>query len=480
MAIEILIVDDEDMIRWTLRDFLETEGYKVYEFPRGKDFLSFFRERGGDIVFLDIRLPDVFGLDVLSEIQSIDSSVQVVIMTAFGDVETAVTAMKHGACDYISKPYDLAEINHLIKKIIDTSLLKNQLTLLKEKIGENFNEILGDHPKMRTVREHISLASQSDSTTILIRGESGTGKELVARQIHLQSNRRSKPFIDVNAASVSETLLESELFGHERGAFTDALHQKKGLFELAHEGTLFLDEIGDLSPHLQAKLLRVLQERRFRRVGGSSDINVDVRIITATNADLEISMEKGVWRRDLFYRLNVFSIFLPPLREHPEDIMLLAKFFLEKFRREFSKEIRGFYKDSSDLLQAYFYPGNVRELKNLIERATILETGNQISVSSLPEELRTQRKNQVKFSPVIEKPWEKPGFKIRDYVNSLEKQILVDVLNLAGWKKNNAARMLGLTRYALRHHLQKHGLENNPEEKGDLSTLVKNRGGFPP
>jgi DNA-binding NtrC family response regulator len=410
---------------------------------------------------LDVRLPDSNGLDLLLEVTRLDPDAIVVIMTAFGDVETAVSAMKRGAFAYLSKPYSLEEVSLLVSKIVQANLLKSQLNHYQERLENQFSRILGDDQKMRQLREHIQMAAKTDRTTVLIRGESGTGKELVARQIHFQSARSDKPFIDVNAAAVSSTLLESELFGHEKGAFTDAQRQKKGLFELANGGTLFLDEIGDLDPSLQVKLLRVLQERKFRRVGGTSDIHVDVRIISATNANLEDAIEEGRLRQDLFYRLNVFTIGLPPLRERKDDIMLLAKYFLEEFRKEFSKEISGFREDTCQILERYAFPGNVRELRNIVERATLLETSNQIRPSSLPEELKKAAElDIVSYNPDEKKPWQLPGFNFKDYIDSVEKKIVSEVMTEAEGKKSKAAEMLGLTRFALRHQLKKHDLDS--------------------
>ncbi|GAB4277994.1 MAG: sigma-54 dependent transcriptional regulator [Candidatus Rifleibacteriota bacterium] len=461
MAIDILVVDDEEMIRWTLKEALDSEGYNVKTFENGREFLSYFNANGGDIVLLDVRLPDSNGLDLLLEVTRLDPDAIVVIMTAFGDVETAVSAMKRGAYDYISKPYSLEEVSLMIKKIVQANLLKSQLHHYQERLENQFSRILGENQKMRQLREHIQMAAKTDRTTVLIRGESGTGKELVARQIHFQSARADKPFIDVNAAAVSSTLLESELFGHEKGAFTDAQRQKKGLFELANGGTLFLDEIGDLDPSLQVKLLRVLQERKFRRVGGTSDIHVDVRIISATNADLERAIEEGKLRQDLFYRLNVFTISLPPLRERRDDIMLLAKYFLEEFRKEFSKDISGFREDTCRILESYNFPGNVRELRNIIERATLLETTNQIRPAVLPEELKKAAEvDCIARNPAEKRPWQLPGFNFKDYIDSVEKQIVMEVMKEAEGKKSKAAEMLGLTRFALRHQLKKHNLES--------------------
>ncbi len=494
MSVNISIVDDEEIIQWTLKEAMEKEGYNVETFENGKNFLEFFKEHGADIVFLDVRLPDSNGLDLLPEITRIDPETIVVVMTAHGDVETAVTAMKNGAYDYLSKPYSIEEVNLLIKKIIQTNLVKSQLQHYQERLESHFSQILGENYSIKILREHIAMAAKTDHTTVLIRGESGTGKELVARQIHFQSGRANRPFIDVNAAAVSGTLLESELFGHEKGAFTDAQKQKKGLFELANGGTLFLDEIGDLDASLQVKLLRVLQERKFRRVGGTTDIHVDVRIISATNANLEQKMKEGSLRKDLFYRLNVFTINLTPLRERRDDVVLLAKSFLDEYRKEFSKEnITGFSEDALKLMQAYDYPGNVRELRNIIERAVLLETSNLIRSASLPDELKKNiesvefksdeessktksnekavtkdetdevvkvQEQKVDFKLLgDDKPWHKPGFNFKDYIDSVEKHIVEEVLKETGGKKTKAAELLGLTRFALRHQMKKHGMD---------------------
>ena len=496
MSVNIAIVDDEEIIQWTLKEALENEGYNIKTFENGKNFLEFFKEHGADIVFLDVRLPDSNGLDLLPEITRIEPETIVVVMTAHGDVETAVSAMKNGAYDYLAKPYSIEEVKLLIKKIIQTNLVKSQLQHYQERLESHFSQILGENYSIKILREHIAMAAKTDHTTVLIRGESGTGKELVARQIHFQSGRANRPFIDVNAAAVSGTLLESELFGHEKGAFTDAQKQKKGLFELANGGTLFLDEIGDLDASLQVKLLRVLQERKFRRVGGTTDIHVDVRIISATNANLEQKMKEGSLRKDLFYRLNVFTINLTPLRERRDDVVLLAKSFLDEYRKEFSKEhITGFSEDALKLMQAYDYPGNVRELRNIIERAVLLETTNLIRSASLPDELKknmesvefktddvpdksklvekavpkeepstvTQNKAQSDDFKVLgeEKPWHKAGFNFKDYIDSVEKHIVEEVLKETGGKKNKAAEILGLTRFALRHQLKKHGMDSD-------------------
>ena len=494
MSVNIAIVDDEEIIQWTLKEALEKEGYNIKTFENGKNFLEFFKEHGADIVFLDVRLPDSNGLDLLPEISRIEPETIVVVMTAHGDVETAVSAMKNGAYDYLAKPYSIEEVKLLIKKIIQTNLVKSQLQHYQERLESHFSQILGENYSIKILREHIAMAAKTDHTTVLIRGESGTGKELVARQIHFQSGRANRPFIDVNAAAVSGTLLESELFGHEKGAFTDAQKQKKGLFELANGGTLFLDEIGDLDASLQVKLLRVLQERKFRRVGGTTDIHVDVRIISATNANLEQKMKEGSLRKDLFYRLNVFTINLTPLRERRDDVVLLAKSFLDEYRKEFSKEhITGFSEDALKLMQAYDYPGNVRELRNIIERAVLLETTNLIRSASLPDELKKnmesvefktdeaadKSKSVEKAVPKEEsatsahtnaqgddfkilgeeKPWHKAGFNFKDYIDSVEKHIVEEVLKETDGKKTKAAEILGLTRFALRHQLKKHGMD---------------------
>lgn len=462
MTVKILIVDDEEMIRWTLKEGLECEGYEVKDFKDGRSFLEHFKRFGADIVFLDVRLPDSNGLDLLLEANKLEPEAIIIIMTAYGDVETAVTAMKRGAYDYLPKPYNLVEVNLMVHKIIQANIVKSQLHHFQERFETQFSRIIGDNQKMKSLREEISIAAKADKTTVLIRGESGTGKELVARQIHFQSNRADKPFIDVNAAAVSGSLLESELFGHEKGAFTDAQKQKKGLFELANSGTLFLDEIGDLDMSLQVKLLRVLQERKFRRVGGTSDIHVDVRVISATNADLEKNIEEGRLRADLFYRLNIFSIKIPPLRDRRSDILLLAKNFLDEFRKEFSKDISGFREDTIKIIENYDFPGNVRELRNIIERATLLESSNLIRPASLPEELKIS--SNLKESSLIfndDVPWRSENFSFKEYIDSVEKRIVQEVLKETDNKKSKAAQMLGLTRFALRHQLKKHGIEDD-------------------
>lgn len=462
MTVKILIVDDEEMIRWTLKEGLECEGYEVKDFKDGRSFLEHFKRFGADIVFLDVRLPDSNGLDLLLEANKLEPEAIIIIMTAYGDVETAVTAMKRGAYDYLPKPYNLVEVNLMVHKIIQANIVKSQLHHFQERFETQFSRIIGENQKMKSLREEISIAAKADKTTVLIRGESGTGKELVARQIHFQSNRADKPFIDVNAAAVSGSLLESELFGHEKGAFTDAQKQKKGLFELANSGTLFLDEIGDLDMSLQVKLLRVLQERKFRRVGGTSDIHVDVRVISATNADLEKNIEEGRLRADLFYRLNIFSIKIPPLRERRSDILLLAKNFLDEFRKEFSKDISGFREDTIKIIENYDFPGNVRELRNIIERATLLESSNLIRPASLPEELKIS--SNLKESSLIfndDVPWRSENFSFKEYIDSVEKRIVQEVLKETDNKKSKAAQMLGLTRFALRHQLKKHGIEDD-------------------
>ena len=462
MTVKILIVDDEEMIRWTLKEGLECEGYEVKDFKDGRSFLEHFKRFGADIVFLDVRLPDSNGLDLLLEANKLEPEAIIIIMTAYGDVETAVTAMKRGAYDYLPKPYNLVEVNLMVHKIIQANIVKSQLHHFQERFETQFSRIIGENQKMKSLREEISIAAKADKTTVLIRGESGTGKELVARQIHFQSNRADKPFIDVNAAAVSGSLLESELFGHEKGDFTDAQKQKKGLFELANSGTLFLDEIGDLDMSLQVKLLRVLQERKFRRVGGTSDIHVDVRVISATNADLEKNIEEGRLRADLFYRLNIFSIKIPPLRERRSDILLLAKNFLDEFRKEFSKDISGFREDTIKIIENYDFPGNVRELRNIIERATLLESSNLIRPASLPEELKIS--SNLKESSLIfndDVPWRSENFSFKEYIDSVEKRIVQEVLKETDNKKSKAAQMLGLTRFALRHQLKKHGIEDD-------------------
>ncbi len=370
---QILVVDDEPIMRDFLEETLVRAGYGVVTMPEGKSGLDEIRSSAYDLIISDLKMPGVDGLELLGETRKIQPDAAIVIMTAYATVETAVQALKAGASDYIMKPFTPDEIEHVIRKSLNERRLENEIRYLRSQIEEDFNyqETVGSSPVMVAIYDQIKRISQSRAS-VLIRGESGTGKELIARAIHYGSPRRDKPFIKINCAALTPTLLESELFGHEKGSFTHAINKKIGRFELADEGTLLLDEIGEMDTNLQSKLLRVLQEKEFERVGGTKSIKVDTRIISTTNRDLEKAIEDGRFREDLYFRLNVIPIKIPPLRERKEDIPALVQHFLKKYNLENNKRVENIHHDAMKLLMSHSWPGNVRELENCIERAIVL------------------------------------------------------------------------------------------------------------
>ncbi|MFQ5883438.1 MAG: sigma-54-dependent transcriptional regulator, partial [Candidatus Methylomirabilales bacterium] len=371
MAAKILVIDDEKLIRWTLEDVLRKEGYAVISTDSGEAGLKLVEEEGPDLILLDLRLPGMNGMEVLERVKEMQPEALVIILTAHGTVESAVGAMKKGAHDYLNKPFDVDETRVIIRKALETLELKKEVVQLRREHKERFGpeDIIGVSEEIGEVLDLVKRIAQSDATTVLIEGESGTGKELVAKAIHAQSARAKKPFMTINCTALPDTLVESELFGHEKGAFTDAKFPKKGLLELADGGTVLLDEVGDMHPPTQAKLLRVMEEKSFKRLGGTRDIHVDVRIIATTNRELSQQVSEGAFREDLYYRLKVVPIFIPPLRERPEDILPLAKHFVDRYTREFRRHVTGLSPEAVVLLLRYRWPGNVRELRNAIERA---------------------------------------------------------------------------------------------------------------
>ncbi|MHB8766927.1 MAG: sigma-54-dependent transcriptional regulator, partial [Deferrisomatales bacterium] len=376
----VLIVDDEYLIRWSLSENLKQDGVRCVTAESGEEALEAFRSESPDLVLLDIKLPGMDGIQVLERIKEIDRDVPVIMVTATSHVDTAVKAMKLGAYDYVSKPFDLTEVRTKVRHAVENTRLRREVEYLRtcQAEGRGFDRIIGNGPRMKEVIAVARKVAQSSSTTALLQGESGTGKDLLAQAIHFESARRSRPFMPINCTALPEELLESELMGHERGAFTDAKKTKKGLFELADGGTLFLDEIGDMKPGLQAKILRFLEERTFKRVGGKDDIEVDVRIVAATNKDLEQAIADRTFREDLYYRLSVVPITLPPLRERRDDIVPLGRHFLEGFNRDFKVSFTGLTPEAEALMVSYDWPGNIRELRNVIERAVILSVGDEI------------------------------------------------------------------------------------------------------
>ncbi|MBI5042926.1 MAG: sigma-54-dependent Fis family transcriptional regulator, partial [Nitrospirae bacterium] len=380
MGNTILIAEDEETLRFSLTQGLVAKGFHVMSAEKGKAAVSIIKNYVIDLVLLDLQLPDASGIEILSEIKKTDINLPVIIMTAHGDIKTSVAAMKKGAYDYILKPFELDEMIININKALEHQRLKEQVEhiRLQQKDDMNLSRIVAESSMMKDVVSLVEKVSQTPRTSVLIYGESGVGKEMIANLIHYKSSRASGPFIKVNCAAIPDTMLEAELFGYEKGAFTDARNSKKGLFELANGGTILLDEIGEMNINLQPKLLRIIEAQSYRRIGGTTDLNCDVRIIASTNKDIVSEVKKGDFREDLFYRLNVMPIYVPPLRERREDIPFLTSMFINQFNREFKKRVSGLSKEVESLLLSYPWPGNIRELKNVIERAMILAEDDTI------------------------------------------------------------------------------------------------------
>lgn len=448
----ILIVDDEDAQRSILKGYLEKKGYKIYSASSGTEGIKTVQNNLIDIVLSDLKMPDKTGLEVLEEVKKINPEISFVILTAYGTIEDAVKAMRLGAFDYISKPVDLDELDLMIERIIEHNNLKSEIQILKNQLKEKFkiDSFISHSAKMEEVLSVAARAADSKAT-ILITGESGTGKEVLAKSIHYVSPRKEKPFIAVNIPALPETLLESELFGHEKGAFTGADKAKKGRFELADGGTIFLDEIGDIPINLQVKLLRVLQEHQIEKVGSSKNINIDVRIIAATHQNLEGKIKDGSFREDLYYRLNIVSLHIPPLRERREDILPLIDYFIEKYAKENNRNKLTLSKEAVDSLIKYNFPGNVRELENIIERAVVLCRSETITLNDLP--------NIVKGFKAEEEILQKESGSLIDQVEELEKKLIFDALSSANGNQSQAGRMLGLTERNLRYKMQKYGIK---------------------
>lgn len=449
----ILIIDDEKIQREILTGYLKKKGFTIYSASSGEEGIKTARENLIDIILSDYKMPDKTGLEVLEEVKKINPEISFVVITAYGTVENAVKAMRMGAADYISKPVDLDELDILIERIIERKNLMSENKLLRSQLQDKYkiSSVISNSPKMEEV---ISIAARvaESKATVLITGENGTGKEVLAKSIHFISQRKDKPFVAVNIPALSETLLESELFGHEKGAFTGADRMKKGRFELASGGTIFLDEIGDIPVSTQVKMLRVLQEQQIERVGSGETINVDVRIIAATNRDLEQKIKDGTFREDLYYRLNIVSIKIPPLRERKEDILPLIEFFIDKYAKENNREKIEISKDAADNLLKYGYPGNVRELENIIERAVVLARGSIITLNDLPMSVKGLAEENIIH--------ETAGGQLTDQVEALEKKLIYDALRQAGGNQTKAGKILGLSERNLRYKLKKYDIKN--------------------
>lgn len=456
---KIAIVDDEKVLVSSLAMAFKDEGYEVETYHEGTAFLAAVGDSQPDIVLLDLRLPDISGLEILGRISDKNLPAKTIMITAHGDIDTAIKAMKAGAYDFINKPFELDEMILLVQKASEEIKLEGEVEHLREKIlvSNGDHDLIGSSEAIGGVLSQIQKVSAIPDCTILVRGESGTGKELVAKAIHNMSGDKSRPYIEINCSAFPEHLLESELFGHERGSFTDAKQRKQGLVEIADGGTLFLDEAGEIPLNLQAKLLRFIETRKFRRVGGQSQIPVDVRIIAATNRDLEAMVQKGEFREDLYYRLNVIPINIPPLRDRKSDVMLLADHFMYRYAKKFGRERLILTNQAKLAFQSYSWPGNVRELKNLVERLAIMSSSHMVTQEDLPAPMQTEKnpfekQKKTEFSK---------DMNLDAYLAQVEYELIQDAIVKAKGIKSDAAELLGISRHSLKRRLQR--LENDED-----------------
>lgn len=456
----ILVVDDERLVRWSLQQKLEQWGYHVSLAEDGNAALSRIQLDNPDLITLDVKLPDITGIDVLAELRKRNIQIPVIVITAFGVVDDAVRSLKLGAYDFIEKPINFEKLENAIHNALETKRLRIEVARTQEIQRSEFSvdRIVGTSNYVRDVRELIRKVAASEASTILILGESGTGKDLVAHAIHYESARRDRPFFAINCAAIPETLMESELFGHEKGAFTDARTQKKGMFEIADGGTLFMDEISEMTLSMQAKLLRVLEGQPFRRVGGVKNITVDVRVIVASNRNLEDAVGASKFRQDLYFRLAIIPIHVKPLREHKEDIPALLNHFIQHYNKKFRKNIQGFTREADELLTNYDWPGNIRELKNAIERVMILAEGTRISARHLPIRISEGGKMPAPSSEENgNEGIQLPAGGLSLY--SVERDLIRQALEQARGNKTTAAHLLRITRDTLRYKVKKYKLD---------------------
>ena len=469
-------MDDERLVRWSLRQKCEEWGYTVIEAESGEPGLKLAQRESPDLVLLDVRMPDLSGIEVLDQLKKNGDARAVIMITADPQLDDVKAALKLGAYDFVGKPIDFDELHITIKNALEATSLRAEVQSLRSEVRREsgYDSVVSVSPKMTELMNFVRKVASSEATTILIQGESGTGKDLIAKAIHYESSRQGKPFVAINCSAIPETLMEAELFGHEKGAFTDAKQMKKGLFEAADGGTLFLDEIGELSPLLQAKLLRVLEDQVIRRVGGIRDMQVDVRVIAASNRDLEKAVREGQFRQDLYYRLAIIAIFIPPLRERKEDILPLVDFFIERYNRRFKKSIRGITDDTRRLIFTHNWPGNVRELKNTIERGMILEDEPFLRPEYLPFSVgesggRTlfERTAPAEAGQPLPNGRMLPRLYIPEGGTSLEEveHAMVELaMRQAHGNQTHAAKLLDISRDALRYKLKKFGLIRGDEE----------------
>ena len=453
----ILVVDDERSMRELLAIVLRREGYDVLLAENGRAAIDLLARESVDVLISDINMPDMSGVDVLRAAKKVDQDILGIMITAFASTETAVEAMRLGACDYLSKPFDIDLLKMKVREKVDNRHLRQENVLLKRTLGlsHQFSNIIGRSASMLDVFKMIETIARTNST-IMITGESGTGKGLVAQAVHFHSLRRDKPMVSLNCGAMPETLLESELFGHMRGAFTGADSNKKGLLEVAEKGTVFLDEIGEMSGVMQVKLLRVLQERKFRRVGGLEELAADIRVIAATNQNLEKAVAEGRFREDLFYRINVIPIVLPPLRDRREDIPLLAEHFLAKYADQMQKPVTAISRPAMELLMKHDWPGNIRELENVLERAVALEATPTVLIESLPPSIRDGSSRGPSAQPSNDFP--DAGFDLESHVKEIERAYLAQALDRAGGVQVKAAELLGMSFRSFRYYVKKYNL----------------------
>lgn len=451
MARMVLVVDDENSVQQALRDILEDCGYRVECASDGKEGLEKINLLNPDVVIMDIRMPEIDGIKVLELIHQRGQQIPIILITAYGSTETTIEAMKLGAFDYLMKPLKINELLETVQKALEIKeLLDNSSDHWQDNMELKTDTMIGLSPTMQNIYKTIGRVANTNAT-VLIRGESGTGKELVAKAIHFNSVRKEKSFVKINCASIPDNLLESELFGHEKGAFTGAVSTKPGKFEMAHRGTLFLDEIGEMSLNTQAKLLRVLQEREFERVGGTETIKADVRIVAATNKDLERSIEEGTFREDLFYRLNVVEVMLPPLRDRKEDIPALVDHIIRNSSTEYKKTITGFSPEAMALLKSYNWPGNIRELKNICERAVLMSNGPLLTVEDLPISLQKSSRRISWLNEIS-------GDSLKEIVAEVEREVILKALEENNWNRSAAAQSLKMNRSSLYAKMKELGI----------------------
>ncbi|HMA77103.1 MAG TPA: sigma-54 dependent transcriptional regulator [Candidatus Krumholzibacteriaceae bacterium] len=459
----VLLVDDENTIRMFLEKTLKDDGYETFSAANGTDALQIVEKELPDLVILDLKLPDINGMEVLEKIKKDYPEITIIMLTAFGDIKTAVSAMRRGAFDFITKPVNLEQLLFVVEKGLDSQRINRELINLRRRVDLDFgkNYVPSTSDKMNKIYKTVKTVAGSGTTTVLIQGESGTGKEIIANMIHNFSKRRDKAFMEVNCASLPEELLESELFGHERGAFTDAKERKRGLLELTNNGTLFLDEIGEMSKTIQVKFLRVLEKMTFRRVGGTKDLSVDVRIISATNRDLEEAVEKNEFRKDLYYRLKVVPINIPPLRERKEDLYNFIKHFLNRFNKQFNKNFKDISDEAFEAIIQYKWPGNIRELKNAVERIVLLEDDEVLKIEHLPSNItdniaRIDGKNKIlhKIETALSKPFTEEGVPFEDLIKSLERDLIRKAMEESDNNQSRASKLLRLNRDKLRYRLK--------------------------